>query len=654
MFLENVKGLICCIRDLVMNIFRLTKPTGGNAIPNGGKQPGTDTPPETEPEDAQPGDAGISDSGDTAPSPETPPEDQPGDAETIDTHTPTPPEERSKPEESSKKPSSYKGARGKTDSKNLSHKKESPPNPETKPELICRYSTATNKREILLILPSHKNADVTQDGVALLPNSSDEYLLPNFTHEVTVTWAENNTDTIKLFDEDHPLIFKHRKNWTGDGRRIKRVSSGYSMIFTPNSWTRKISAPAEKARCTDQGFSAHYFFTTGNDEADGFTECDSFFSNKRFLLKGTTIADDSDAGGLFIGDALELIDKEKWKGVSRIRVGEEGHGQWGENFRPEELNKKTLALVLENLDGWFYVRIYDQDVKLIESFDFRRQKNLKQILVDGNPHSSENIVAPRKTGHTETTIKFIGDGISVKNKNIDNANAEKYQVTMMGNDTAMIAAHPDADKTKWIVNGKTEVVICLPRIWWRTEKFDKEIDEWRDTNLEMSRDEFRKNSNTRIVFRLPVTATKINVGFNSFSQYDGARTYQVIFNEDRETKHAEFSMRDFCYHSNIANVSSEEVALRVQCGRAEFSIVCIPADKPKPDSGPKPKPKPKPKPVRPLTKNKGYSRGELEGAGLSLTEVKHKGIIVDRRRRSIHSVNVDTLNNLPHGGSHAD
>jgi len=50
--------------------------------------------------------------------------------------------------------------------------------------------------------------------------------------------------------------------------------------------------------------------------------------------------------------------------------------------------------------------------------------------------------------------------------------------------------------------------------------------------------------------------------------------------------------------------------------------------------------------LRKLREGKGFSVGELRAAGLTLKEAEGLGLRVDRRRRSVHSWNVEVLRKL--------
>ncbi len=50
--------------------------------------------------------------------------------------------------------------------------------------------------------------------------------------------------------------------------------------------------------------------------------------------------------------------------------------------------------------------------------------------------------------------------------------------------------------------------------------------------------------------------------------------------------------------------------------------------------------------LRKLREGRGFSVGELRASGLTVREAEELGLPVDRRRRSVHSWNVDLLRRL--------
>ncbi|MGR3914292.1 MAG: hypothetical protein OD918_07180 [Gammaproteobacteria bacterium] len=555
-------------------------------------------------------------------------------------------DESSKNKESEKQPWNRPGQRKGDERRQHTHAKLPDGQilpPETKPELICRETRAPQRWQIFLVLPAVHNAVVFQGEKKLTSNADGEYPLSDFTTPVKVTAAESGqVETIELFDGAHSLIFKLRKDWKGDGRRSKMFPIGCYMAFAPRDWRRDGHVPVAPSECTDNNFSAHYVFADGEEDAGGFNGHPFVYAH--FSLDGTVVVDDadnSDYGNLFVGKHLELagIDDDQWQGVSWVRVGEEGGGRWGENFKP---TKNCLSKVLNGREGWFYLRVYDDAVDLLDSFAFRRLAGLEKISVDGDAYSPENIIAPTDNGHAETAIQFVGV----------RAESASSHITM-AHGTARIAAHPNADDTQWKLigrNGQAPARICLPRIWWCLCN-NGEMGEWCATALQMTRDEFRKERGSTMLVRLPATAGKIYAGF---SRYDGARSYSAENNDG--AKQAKFQLRNFCNHREIAEKSVTESALRIWCGDATCDLIQIRADAlaTKPVKVPKPGPKPLRMGVfRPAAKNKRFSRLEIKEAGVSPDAEKNLRIAIDTRRKTMHNEHMAALQKH-FGGNHAD
>ncbi len=536
-------------------------------------------------------------------------------------------------------PPSRPGKRKKHDTQKPPKPKRPPP--EEKPELICQ-ETHDHQWQIFLRVPRGKDFEVSQNGSELSVSDTGEYMPTNFKEKIH--WTDgNSSEKIELFSNNMPLIFKLRKNWYGDGRPVFRISSGHYLVFTPRDWRRINEAPVSASACTDKDFLAHYFYSDGTDTADGFKECNSFIKRERFSLDGTTVADDANMGELYVGDIPKLDDSKNWKGVSWIRVGKEGDGKWAEDFKP---NEPTLANVLQDREGWFFIRIYDDDVKLIHSMDFRYLTGLEKILVNGEPHHSDNIITPNDNGYTSTVIQFVGE-IKVESENKD--------ITVNKDNTATIDPLPNLDKTQWTLigrNGQVTIILHLPRIWWQLVNSDTISAEWKDTPFEMSQDVFIANRDAVMIVRLPPAKKGMLVSFGEFHQYEGVRKYD----KDRETNESRFDLRQFRAHKQIIETSSEESNLSIQCGSVDFPIVRILANKP----AQPPAPKPPANNIRyskkgfayPATGNKRFSRAECDKAGLTDDDVKRLKISIDSRRGTKHDYNVSLLRNLQ-GGNHA-
>ncbi len=445
-------------------------------------------------------------------------------------------------------------------------------------------------------------------------------------------------ETIALVGGTVPLMFKLRKNWKGDGRRISSMNSGHYIVFAPKTWQRLSMGPIEPSQSTDGEFLAYYFDSDSDDASDGFEECESFIASERFSLRGRTVHDDADMGDLYVGDIPQLYDSENWRDIPWMRVGEEGGGTWAESFKPVE---KQLADVLDNREGWFFLRFYDENTELIHSMDFRYLAGLKKILVGGSPHSRDNIIKPSDNGHIETIVRFVGE-VTVQNRSAN--------ITVSDN-TASVAPHPDLDETQWrLVGGKgnASINIHLPRIWWQLVDSKTESGEWRSTSFEMGKEAFSDDLAAKMVISLPSAINKIQVGFDQGGYIDGPKVYR----KERGTNEVTFPLRHFRDRPPITEGSSEGSIFQVQCSNVKFTIVRIlpTVRSPKPPDGP----------VnisqqhclRPYRGNKRFSRAECEEARLTDADVKRFLLAVDSRRATKHERNIKILTKLQ-GGHHA-
>ena len=622
MNLEKLRKAFGRISDAIRRFFGRPGSATGNTPVNGSKPPNQGKSPKSDPSQlgVEPSNPESSTSSKNPGSPNSG-DDIPGE----DISSPKDQEKTPKP------PPSMPGTRG---TQKTPKRKRSPP--EEKPELICRETRDRSKWEIFLTTPQGKSFVVSQNKAELPAGDNDEYLLTNFKERIH--WTDNkNDEEIELFSNNRPLIFKLRKEWNGDGHHVPRISSGYYLVFTPRDWRRINKATVSPPECTDRDFLAHYFYSDGTGTTDGFKECNSFTKQERFSLDGTTVADDANMGELYVGDIPKLNDSENWKGISWIQIGKEGDDKWAANFKP---NESTLADVLQSREGWFFIRIYDEDVKLIHSMDFRYLEDLEKILVNGEPHHSDNILTPDDNGYVDAVIQFVGE-IRVESENKD--------IAINKDHTAIIDSLPNLDKTQWTLigkNGRVTIILHLPRIWWKLVNSKTISEEWNDTPFEMSQGAFIDNRESVMIVRLPPAKREMWVSFGKFNQYDGGRKYD----KDRKTSEARFDLREFCNHQQITEISSGESNLSIQCGSVDFPIVRILANKPAQPTAPIP-------PVSniryskkgfayPDTGNKRFSRAECDKARLTDDDVKRLKISVDSRRGTKHDYNVSLLRNL--------
>ena len=415
----------------------------------------------------------------------------------------------------------------------------------------------------------------------LLETVNGECSLSSFSGRLSIEFADHQPTEVSLFEGD-PLVFKTNRGWTGDGRRVRRVTNGCFILLAPTEWPREGHVPVEPAGCADLAFSSetaarqwtqsaafrgiqHYFFGTV-DAIGGFSGHPVGMGASGFELVGNSVFDDSEEGDLFVGvpPQLEPADDVVW-----ARVGEEMRNGWaGENFRPAE---KTLDEVLNGRQGRLFVRVYAEDeAALLDSGQFRYLHSLHEILVNEEPYTQDVLLVPPSSGHPPTMVRFIGADGAVVRPNLWSGTA--YVEERDG--CLVVEPHPDADTLSYELEadgGRVGIVLNLPRVWWqlaldRTERGA----EWRDTPFEMTRHKFQEhaNANGALRLRLPRRVRSVLVGFDD----EVNRHYQKTEND------VVLPLADFLDYTQIDHRLTNDALFNVRLGHETLALIRIPAD----------------------------------------------------------------------------
>ncbi len=389
----------------------------------------------------------------------------------------------------------------------------------------------------------------------------------SFAGRLSIALEDGGHDEFPLF-AGTPLIFKLRRNWSGDGRKVGGISRGYFILIAPKEWTRTGRVPVEPESCEDQDFVAHYCFrdqSLEGEEVEGFEECDVVLTKSGFKLKGNRVFDNSEEGELFVRKApeLSLPPSVKW-----ARIGEEKVNGWGETFEPA---KQSLEEVLKGRQGRFFVRVYDKGATLLDSGEFRYFVNLREIRVNGAPFTETTLLIPPSLGHSPTELQFVGTGGGLVRPKLE---TESPRVTVRQDGTVVVEPDPNGDSMSCILesgNDGVRVDITLPRIWWRIGQGDGEHEEWRDTPLLMTRREFRTHADADEMIQLRLARIgSINVGFDE--ELD--RGYR----SGKGGQEVEISLTDFVDYSQIDRRLNEDTLLNVRCGGLVLTLIRVSAD----------------------------------------------------------------------------
>ena len=391
-----------------------------------------------------------------------------------------------------------------------------------------------------------------------------ECLLESFEGVLSISHGSAQSDNLKILGESSMAIFKFGANWHGDGRRVERITRGHYIVIAPEGFTQIGHVPHESEPCNDDRYLAFFIFVreTHSDTADpvGFAEHHLPIVARRYRLDGESVFDCSENGPLFVGAVPEL---RGLSGIPWARVGEEREAGWrGKNFNPDET---TVEQVLSGRQGRFFLRVYDP-TKLVDSGEFRYVRDLREIRVNGEPFTSSQVLLPGPDGHGPTTVSLIGrDGVELRPQ-LQLASAH---ATVRGN-TFLIDAHAAGDQVACLVtagDASVEIVVDLPRIWWRLESAS-DSGEWQDTPLAVTRHRYRAlaTADTEVCLKLPKQISRVEVGFDG----EADRRYQRSGPDDNLVR---IPLTHFIDYEQIDDRPHDQVALNAKFADTEFSFL---------------------------------------------------------------------------------
>ena len=468
-----------------------------------------------------------------------------------------------------------------------------------KSELICRKPIGSWQWEIVLSVPQERKVERVLQGDKELSAKNREYSPLSFSGSIVIEYDDGDGDEIQLFD-NAPLVFKLPNQWQGDGRRVRGVARGHFVVIVPSKWTRKGRVPVSPESCVDDDFTVHFFYKGQDSEPNdfgGFEEHALSLARTGFELEGKCIHDDSEEGDLFVGASPVLKPAD---GVVWARVGEEAHSGWeGQNFRPAE---ESLSDVLGRRQGRFFVRVYDKSVELVDSGEFRYCVDLQEIRVNNESYSRDMILVPSLEGHSPTSLKLVGVDGSAVSAALMTANDH---VTVATGGVVTVAPHPEADETTWSLGpGGPDVVIRLPRVWWRLVRPREDADPWRDRPVPMSRDEFREQSQAEIgiALRLPSHVKQVRAGFD-FGK-DGVQSFPAQRVEGN-SRRVILPLAAFVDYEEIERPSTRNVSLKIRCDGDDIELIRVIPDAPPP----------RPESLRDQQRRRDRRRGEVQREG---------------------------------------
>jgi hypothetical protein len=399
-----------------------------------------------------------------------------------------------------------------------------------RPEIVC---FERNRQWVLALevpedsLPS-SSLIISQNGSPLTEDESREgrWSLGQAFGQVAVRSVEG--DLVKEFE-----LGEHGNNYllfrlSGKrGRRLKYLSSGAYLVIVPDNWKRADVFYGSAEPVALAGYQAYYcLLEKGADENITFrTPEDQPFviqsKRSRFELVGTQVNGASEDIGPLFGNGpprIRALDNQAWKGIGKIVVGEEGggKGQWRKSFSPisDLIDQDLPAEVKAKKGGWYFLRFYDKQDELVESFDFRFARGLRQIKIfQPSPIPSEH-------GHGPARLEFVHDpgciirlaGRQAANLNIQSENEKT---------TVIVPPDPAFDQTYWDVRVtstvRVKIQLLVERVWWGLgkENASSVSISMSDKPIFVNREDFAATSNTilKIWFPRPRWVYNVLLGF---------------------------------------------------------------------------------------------------------------------------------------------
>ena len=472
-----------------------------------------------------------------------------------------------KPRVPKRQPRNIGGRRDRTGHTTPGRQSQSPP---SRPELICRRVAGSAIWEVILTAGEDCEIAAVQLAGTPLEHTARECRLPSLTGRATVSCQDGQSHEVSLFEGD-PLMFKMRNNWSGEARKIARMTSGHFIVIAPATWERKGRAPVESDGCADSAFRVHYFHraATATDMGlDGFRE----WSDSQFAagieLRGRRVFDDSDEGDLFVGEAPSL---ECSSDIVWVRVGEETEQGWAENFLQDD---RSLSEILDDREGRFFLRVYDSEARLLDSVAFRYWRDLRRISIDGSDYTEDMVLVPTSIGHLPVEVGFVGADSST----IAPVQAAEGLLATSPSGAIVISPRPDPDPIWCALKSDTSAVIIVldvPRIWCRLDDGRHEAGEWRDTPVVMTRQCFRELGRSNASMSLwSKRQAAIRAGFDD----ELSQPYRRNIDDDRIA----VPLADFGDHAQIDRRLNDDAHFNVEWAGEIVSLIVISAD-PRPE-----------------------------------------------------------------------
>lgn len=454
------------------------------------------------------------------------------------------------------------------------------------PEL--RIRDAGGRWELLLSVDPKAagQSEVSQDGDPLPLVRDGAWRVRDFRREIVVT-EDADATRIPLYTGREPLVFR-LLGAGGEGTQRRRMTDRGQYVVVAQAGKLRRGAGAvfrEPEPCDDHRFLAHFFdFSAGREAetAESFPEWNYGATAGSASLAGRSLLDSSEDGELFVGDAPTLVSTD---GIEWARIGEEQEGGWkGRNFL---VAGKTPGDVLNGACGRFFLRTYRTgETHLDDSRSFRYWPDLARIEVNGQDFDPERILIPGRNGHRKATVRLVGRaGHSLSP---DSVHPPPPRASVSRDGTISVSPRAADDEVRiglrrdrW----RMDVVVALPRVWWRLGSRN----DWIDTPISLSRREFRRIENQRLEIRVPDSVSSVRARFGNQGDDPLFRAMRTGASAHRccDVPLANFADLPALRHKNLR----EDATILIQVAGREVEVIRV---RPEPSRQNPPSPPPLP------------------------------------------------------------
>lgn len=344
--------------------------------------------------------------------------------------------------------------------------------------------------------------------------------------DVQITSADTSfVLSVRQSSESPFLAFKCRRDGR-HGRRVRAVSEGIYVIVVPEKWSPDpqlaVTVVAGPEPTSIEGHHGYLFDVEGSERIifRTLTEASEVDRRSRVELFGHRVLDGSARMGPLFGQRPPMLRApaaDFWDEIATIVVGEEGRGRarWKHAFEPVlGTRDQDLSAILSHFHcGWFFVRLYDSYAELLDSFDFRFVRPLRDIAL------RDLSSLPGSAGHRPVAAEFMHEAGCEIVAEIP-PRGSVLPTPHSGVTVATIPATPEADETRWLLTARpgrsVQATIVVERLWWALGDERTKPATWTDMSVELTASDFVATSPKALWFhvRRPRHLTEVLVGFD--------------------------------------------------------------------------------------------------------------------------------------------